>query len=75
MSERKEELVEVALKVPKNVVKALKEFILKYDGATELEYWKNAFVQRVIADVDFFCNKQHLDPETIYKKYDLQKYR
>lgn len=36
----KVETVEVTIRLPKNVVEALREFVLKYDDVTEQEFWE-----------------------------------
>jgi len=73
----KEETVEISIKVPKNVVAALREFVLKHDPISEQEYWEREAIESVIADIDFFCDKERIDggdPEPTIKKYGLENY-
>ena len=66
----KEETVEVTIKVPKSVLKALREFILKYDNVTEEEYWRREIPGWIMADIDCICS----GPMHIIKQYGLEKY-
>jgi len=75
MSKREsEELVEVRFKAPKNVMAALREFVLKHDRITEEKYWARETPGWVIAEIDCICGETHLDPKPILKKYGLMKY-
>ena len=73
MSE-KVETVEVTMKVPKNVVEALRGFILKHDTATEQQYWERQAIQTVTADIDCICEAENLEPMDVIEQYGLLKY-
>ena len=76
MSE-KVEYVEVTVKVPKNVVKALREYVLKDDSMTEQEYWEKNAVGVVVADIECIASDDEeieCEPRIILEKYDLMKY-
>ena len=69
-----EETVEVTIRVPKNAIAALREFVLKHDAVSEEEYWKREAVGGVLADIDCICCDLKVDPVPIVKKYGLLKY-
>jgi len=71
---KKEETVEVTIKVPKNVVKALKEFVVKYEKLTPQKWWEKNAPGWVVADIDCICADEKLDPEPILKQYGILKY-
>jgi len=69
-----EETVEVTIRVPKTVAGALRNFVLKHEGITEKQYWEREAIQMVMADIDFFCDKEHLETKGVLEQYGIIKY-
>jgi len=73
----KQETVEITIKVPKNAIDALREFVLKHNRETEEEYWARDVIASIIAEIDFICYHEPIgdgNPEPILEKYGLLKY-
>lgn len=66
--------VEVTMKVPKNVVEALREFVLKHDTVTEQEFWTREAISVIVGDIKCVCADAKLDPIPIMEKYNLLRY-
>jgi len=70
----KEETVEVTTRVPKNVMAALREFVLKHDNVTEQEYFEREVIRTIVAEIEFFCWHERIDdgdPKPTLKRYGL----
>jgi len=73
----KQETVEITIKVPKNAIDALREFVLKHNKETEEEYWARDIITSIIAEIDFICYHEPIgdgNPKPILEKYGLLKY-
>jgi len=70
-----EEFVEVKVKVPKNVIAALKEYVLE-EGETVQQYFERETPGWVAADIDCIaCHDPNVDdPDALIEKYGLKKY-
>jgi hypothetical protein len=77
MSE-KQETVEVTIRLPNNIAKALKEFVLKYSEAKTIEVWlEQEIAGWVAADIDFIVDRHKVDsgdPKPTLEKYGLGPY-
>jgi phage-related protein len=71
---KEQKTVEVTIKVPKNVMEALKFFVLEHEGLTDQEWWQREAPGWVVADIDCICADKKLDPKPIIKRYGLKKY-